>query len=92
MKGSRVGQCPAETEGSIKAGENLRNGISSGRFLGIKNFAQKVRDLPDSPEEAIAVGLTRLGVPEERWTEYLSRHLAQLPGWAGLHSLARREP
>jgi uncharacterized protein len=55
----------------------------SGRFLGIKNFARKVRDLPGSPEEAIAVGLNRLGVPEERWVEYLSRHLAQLPGWAG---------
>jgi len=55
----------------------------SGRFLGIKNFAQKVRGLAGSPEEAIAAGLTRLGVPEERWAEYLSRHLAQLPGWAG---------
>ena len=55
----------------------------SGRFLGIKNFVLKVRNLPDAPEDAVAAGLHRLGVPKERWTEYLSRHLAQLPGWAG---------
>ena len=57
---------------------------SSGRLLGIPRFAAKITALPDSPEAAIAMALQRLEVPEDRWEEYLSRQLAQLPGWAGL--------
>ena len=74
---------PGRDRGYYQSWRELAQHDPSGRFLGIKKFAQKVRDLPDSPEETMAVGLKRLGVPETRWTEYLSRHLAQLPGWAG---------
>lgn len=74
---------PSRGGGFYQAWRELAQRDFSGRFLGIKGFAQKVRDLPGSPEDAIALGLDRLGVPEERWVEYLSRHLAQLPGWAG---------
>jgi hypothetical protein len=34
--------------------------------------------------EAIERALRRLEIPETRWREYLSRVLAQLPGWTGL--------
>ena len=64
----------------------------SGRFLGIRDFAAKVRALPERAEDAIALSLQRLGVPEDRWSEYLSRHLAQLPGWAGLIRWLGDEP
>lgn len=55
----------------------------SGRFLGIKRFADKVRDLPEASEDAIANALRRLEVPTNRRVEYLARQLAQLPGWTG---------
>ena len=53
------------------------------RLLGIKDSAKKIRALPDSPEEAVAQSLDRLGIPAERRSEYLSRQFAQLPGWTG---------
>ncbi len=74
---------PGRDGGFYQCWRELAQRDLSGRFLGIKNFAQRVRDLPSSPEDAIALALNRLGVPEERRAEYLSRHLAQLPGWAG---------
>ncbi len=75
---------PGRDSGFYQTWRELAQRDFSGRFLGIKNFALKVRNLIDVPEDAIATALKRLGIPEERWTEYLSRHLAQLPGWAGI--------
>jgi uncharacterized protein YbcC (UPF0753/DUF2309 family) len=74
---------PDRQDGFYRAWQELAPRDLSGRFLGIKNFARKIRDLPASPEDAIAMSLKRLGIPEQRWTNYLSRQLAQLPGWTG---------
>ena len=53
------------------------------RLLGIRGAAAAIGALPDSPDEALAGLLDRLGIPEERRPGYLARHLAQQPGWAG---------
>ncbi len=74
---------PCRREGFYRAWRDLARYDRSGWLLGIRNFAHKVRDLPEHPEDAIALSLRRLGIPEGRRSEYLSRHLAQLPGWAG---------
>jgi hypothetical protein len=76
-------EMPGRHGGFYQAWQKLAARDFSGRFLGIKQFATKVRDLPDSPEDAIALSLQGLGIPEQRWADYLSRQLAQLPGWAG---------
>ena len=76
-------EMPDRSDGFYRAWRELAQRDFSGRFLNIKNFAIKIRELPASPEDAIAVSLKRLGIPKQRWTDYLSRHLAQLPGWAG---------
>ena len=52
-------------------------------FAGVKRFCQRIRRYPSRPEDAIVGSLLRLGIPEDQWTEYLTRHLTQLPGWAG---------
>ena len=69
--------------GFYQAWRELATRDYSVRFLGVKKFARKIRDLPASHEDAITLSLKRLGIPERRWTDYLSRQLAQLPGWAG---------
>ncbi len=51
--------------------------------LGISAAARKIRSLPPYPEDALVSLLRRLGVPDEHWQDYLRRHLAALPGWAG---------
>jgi len=76
-------EMPGRDKGFYQAWRELAARDFSGRFLGIRRFASKVRDLPALPEDAIALNLQRLGIPKHRWTDYLSRQLAQLPGWAG---------
>ena len=76
-------EMPDRHDGFYRAWRELAQRDYSGRFLGIKKFARKIRDSSASPEDAIALSLKRLGIPEQRWTDYLSRQLAQLPGWAG---------
>jgi len=53
-------------------------------FLGIKGFSKKIRQLPSHPEDAVIQSLRTMGIPEKVWTEYLTLHLAALPGWAGI--------
>ncbi|MFQ5992241.1 MAG: DUF2309 domain-containing protein [Nitrospiraceae bacterium] len=74
---------PSRQLGFYKAWRELAPRDYSGRFLGIRDFAQKIARLPEVPEDAIDLQLRRLGIPEDQWTRYLSRHLAHLPGWAG---------
>ena len=74
---------PSRNRGFYQSWRELAARDFSCRFLGVKNFAGKVRSLPDAPEEAIALCLHRLELPPERWKDYQSRHFAQLPGWTG---------
>jgi uncharacterized protein YbcC (UPF0753/DUF2309 family) len=75
---------PSRESGLYRAWRELAPFDLAGHLAGIAHFADRIRRLPDTPEGVIAQALTQLGVPENRWAEYLSRHLAQLPGWAGL--------
>ena len=74
---------PLRREGFYRCWRELARKDLSGRFLGIKDFKRKLGELPESPEEAVLLSLSRIQVPPQRRTEYLSRHLAHLPGWAG---------
>ena len=76
-------EMPERHDGFYRAWRELAQRDYTGRFLGIKKFARKIRDLPASPEDAIALSLKSLGIPKQRRADYLSRQLAQLPGWAG---------
>ena len=53
------------------------------RCLGIKQAGQRIRALPDRTEDAVLDSLSRLTLPKPVWEEYLSLHLAALPGWTG---------
>jgi uncharacterized protein YbcC (UPF0753/DUF2309 family) len=52
-------------------------------WIGIKRAAEKLCALADCPEDALLQSLAMLKVPKPVWPEYLSLHLAALPGWAG---------
>ena len=74
---------PGRGEGFYRSWTDLAVRDRSGRFLGIRDFAGKIRSLPDSPEDAVELGLQTLEVPPGRRAEYQSRMFAQLPGWTG---------
>ena len=50
---------------------------------GIADSQQKLARLSTSPEDALLESLAALNIPSEAWQDYLSLHLAALPGWAG---------
>ncbi len=77
-------EMPLRKNGFYHAWRDLAQHDRTGFLMGIKEFPRKIRDLPDEPEDAIVRSLHCLGIPEERWREYLSRQLSQLPGWTGL--------
>lgn len=52
-------------------------------LLGIERASEKISALSDRPEDALLESLERLKVPVSAWEDYLSHHLAALPGWAG---------
>ncbi|NKB39133.1 MAG: DUF2309 family protein [Gammaproteobacteria bacterium] len=75
---------PGRPSGFYLAWRELAQHDASARLLGIKNFSSKVAALPEDPEAGIQQSLQALQIPEARWPDYLTRVLAQLPGWTGL--------
>jgi len=81
-EGLAAWEMPRRQEGFYQAWRELIQHDYSAKFLGIQAFNQKVLELPTDPEVALAFNLYRLGIPQAQWSDYLSRHLSQLPGWA----------
>ncbi|MER3423433.1 MAG: hypothetical protein C4293_09590 [Nitrospiraceae bacterium] len=52
-------------------------------ILGVPDMRRKVEQLPQRPEDAILEILDALAVPKLLWQDYLTLHLAALPGWTG---------
>ncbi len=74
-------EMPEREKGFYRAWRNLISNDFSCKLLGISNFAQKVHNLPEAPEDAIQLNLQKLQIPQEQWKGYLSRQLSLLPGW-----------
>lgn len=55
----------------------------SGPMLGIRDWKTKIRNLPDSPEDAVLESLTLLAIPKALWSDYFTLQMAQLSGWTG---------
>jgi uncharacterized protein YbcC (UPF0753/DUF2309 family) len=49
---------------------------------GIKDNRTKLARLPAQPEDSLLESLGALGIHADSWQDYLSAHLAALPGWA----------
>lgn len=75
---------PGRRSGFYSAWRELAQHDASGSLLGIKDFSAKLAALPEDPESSIQESLKKLEIPEARWPDYLTRVLAQLPGWTGL--------
>jgi len=83
---------PGREKGFYRAWRNLAARDYSGWFLGITDISSNIQLLPDQPEDAIAASLNRMGIPRDQWEEYLTRHLAHLPGWVGFIRWRSNEP
>lgn len=74
---------PSRAQGFYLAWREIAAREASGWTLGISDWAQRLGALPDRPDDALAASLHRLRIPDNQRGDYLRRHLAQLPGWAG---------
>ena len=83
-EGMAAWEMPSRRAGFYSAWRELAVHDASGRILGIERFGEKVAALPADPESAIRRSLQALEVPETRWSDYLTRVIAQLPGWTGI--------
>ncbi len=82
-QGMAVWSTPGREKGFYRAWRDLAARDFSGRFLGIRGFHRLVDRLPALPEDALIENLRALGIGDKNWSEYIGRHLAQLPGYAG---------
>ncbi|MCI0526729.1 MAG: DUF2309 domain-containing protein, partial [Nitrospira sp.] len=74
---------PSRGQGLYGTWRDLAPYDYSAWFLGIRGISHKIKQLPEFPEDVISGSLKKMGIGKEFWATYLSRHLAQLPGWAG---------
>ncbi len=74
-------EMPRRQDGFYQTWRQLVQNDYSGTLLGIKDFSQKISDLPADPEGAIVSCLQHLEIPQDQWRDYLSRQLSLLPGW-----------
>ncbi len=56
---------------------------ASGPLMGIAKWKEKIKNLPDRPEDAILECMDHLSIPKELWIDYFSLHMAELAGWTG---------
>lgn len=75
---------PERGRGFYEAWRSLAKRDPAAWFLGIRDAATKIGRLPPEPEDAVIAILRAMGIREEHWAEYLTLHLAALPGWAGM--------
>lgn len=74
---------PLRERGFYRVWRTLAQEDRSVELLGIVQARRKIRELPEEPEAALLLHLQAMAIQRDRWGDYLSRHLAQLPGWAG---------
>ena len=91
-EGMAVWPMPSREQGFYTAWRTLASADRSLKWLAGRHASDTIRQLPDSPDAALVGCLRRLGVREETWADYLGRHLAQLPGWAGFIKWRATEP
>jgi uncharacterized protein len=63
--------------------KELAQDDASGSLLGIPDWKNKIKNLPDRPEDSILESISRLGVPKNLWIDFFTLHLAELAGWTG---------
>ncbi len=70
---------PARQEGFYTAWKKAA--LQTGQNADIPDMQSKIAQLPEDTESAVLESLDLLGIPESARENYLSLHLAALPGW-----------
>jgi uncharacterized protein YbcC (UPF0753/DUF2309 family) len=83
---------PGREQGFYQCWKNLAGYDKSLNRYKTQKISRKVQALPASTESALLMLLQQLKLPQNAWADYLTRHLAQLPGWASLIRWRQEHP
>lgn len=83
-EGQAAWAMPGREKGFYLAWKALASLDGGFRHYTKKSIAKQIQALPAQPEQALAQMLQQMEIAPEDWAAYLTRHLAQLPGWASL--------
>lgn len=83
-RGEAAWSMPGREEGFYVAWKKLVTYDQSFEQSGVAGFRDYVKKLPSNSLDAIKKMVQDLGIPSEVQKDYLSRHFASSPGWAGL--------
>ncbi|MFZ1642267.1 MAG: DUF2309 domain-containing protein [Candidatus Contendobacter sp.] len=75
---------PDRAEGLYAAWRRLAGSDLAWTFAGLPGWRETLARWPEDPIEAIIAEFRRLGLPEPRWEDYLTRLALELPGWSGM--------
>ncbi|MFM8269088.1 MAG: DUF2309 domain-containing protein [Pseudomonadota bacterium] len=90
-RGEAAWSMPGREKGFFAAWRDLVLFEKGVELAGLQGFRDYVRKLPENNIKAIEKMMADLGVPEKLVPDYLMRHFASAPGWAGLFLLNGRE-
>lgn len=75
---------PGKEKGLYTAWKNLAIYDEGFERAGVPQVREYIRNLPQSSLQAIKQMIRELGIPDNYLSDYLGRHLAASPGWAGI--------
>ncbi len=83
-EGQAAWDMPGREKGFYQCWKALAGFDNSLKAYTKQPIAKQVRALPEKAEQALIMLLQQLGISKEGWAGYLTRHIAQLPGWASI--------
>jgi hypothetical protein len=83
---------PGREQGFYRAWKQLAAGELSLALGHVDGWNEAIRALPDRADDSLLQTLDSLQIDEDRQTNYLSRRLLQLPGWAALIKWREHHP
>jgi len=75
---------PGMERGLISAWKELVKHDPQFNLKSMDSIAQDIDDIPDDAYEIIELELQFLGIPVERWENYLNLVAQEIPGWSGM--------
>lgn len=83
-EGQAAWPMPAREHGFYATWRRLAPYDRSAATRQIVDYRSRVADIFATPEDAIVAAFATMNVSRNDWSAYLTRHVQQLPGWAGL--------
>ncbi len=83
-EGQAAWDMPGREKGFYQCWKALAGFDNSLKAYTKQPIAKKVGALPEKAEQALIILLQQSGISKEAWAGYLTRHIAQLPGWTSV--------